>query len=175
MQPNAYIWHQLCGQCKDCKKYILHLSDSVQYCTSCLHRNSEQTLGISCAPHRPPSISLPLSLLLLPALPPSSIQYFCIIHIYYITSLGSYPVSVSSEKCTCILSLYLNNEMWDITGCGKYRGFNTQSAKHITIPRSQQEGMRRGGWALLDWRKMVYVSMMYGRLNPLKPLCSLQD
>lgn len=117
------------------QEYNLHLSDSVQNCTSCLHRSSEKTLGISSSPH-PPSTSLLLSLLL-PTLPlPSRIFFFCNIHIYYITLPHSSPPSVLIEKCTCILSFYPNNEIWDITGCGRYSGFNTQSAKHNTHPRS---------------------------------------
>lgn len=44
---------------------------------------------------------------------------------HHLTSLCSFPPSVLIEICSCILSLYLNNEMWDITGCGKYPGFNT--------------------------------------------------
>ena len=70
--------------------------------------------------------------------------FFFNIHIYSITLSRSSPPSVLIEKCICILSLYPNNEIWDITGCGRYSGFNTQSAKHNTHLRSQEEGTRGG-------------------------------
>lgn len=76
---------------------------------------------------------------------PSSI--FCGIHIYYITLV--YPSCVSiKKKCSCILSVYLKNEIWDRV-C---QGFNTQSVKHNTNP--QVMGVGNGGgrkWTRAKW------------------------
>lgn len=96
---------------------------------------------------------------------PSSI--FCGIHIYYITLV--YPSCVSiKKKCSCILSVYLKNEIWDRV-C---QGFNTQSVKHNTNP--QVMGVGNGG-AQMDSCKVIYASLMYGRQNQLKLLYFLHQ
>lgn len=95
--------------------------------------------------------SSPISIPAPPYTPPS-IQHFCNIHIYYITLLCSYPSIGVIQRCTC--HSFLNNEMWDITGCVKYAGFNIQSAKHITNPQviggRDERGLKKNGLQIHD-------------------------
>lgn len=128
----AVIWSKTCELCR---KYKLQLSDTA----GLVYREALiRPRGDLCVSSPTSSIS-PLLFLPLPlCTPPSS---SCSQHPYLLHHVTSHlPSHCLERKRACILPLYPNKGMWDITGCDTYPGFNTQSAEHNTSSGHRKRG-----------------------------------
>lgn len=162
------LWGELCSlesqygtnpcQFKHHKKYKLHLSDGVQFRTSC-----------SCIsfirPWGSPVLTLLLShFLSAPPYVPPSIQYFCNVDIHYINLLCSYP-PLSWLKDALV-------SHHSVKSCGTLQGVASTQTFISNLPSKTPTTCQSWrGWKG-RWRKMDHVSMLNGRLNQLKLVCS---